>query len=425
MKKYILLALISLGVIASNAQPRQRRDTARTIWDSNPTSVSQTTAQLIHAPILRSADQEHRIIPRQQFCFDVMMEVELNFGSLSRLTAVFINTTDGYIGYTRPSRGGSINVLMPETEDFTFTVISYKMNNIYMYHNHKASRGEGIDHLVSTSNTEQQDYVEMNNITAAPLSRKTERRSYVYGTMNAQAYKRSDEPTIWYINTADYRTVLPPTLQVQKLIGAFGVGIIQTDFGPFILCERTNLSSYTKITNIERCHVCFDPSNYKLMEADFYAKGLESLRAETEKINRDEAAIQSHRHCQSEEMEVINFRRENVRVQEENLRRAQQGNLMQDRGAQKAFMGTANPLIVVKQSQLEAKVKICSIQSAMAEHPGDGSYQHKLDCAQQQLASLQTIEARMVQIDQQYTNVAEAAARKSQLLMQVYAQNCN
>ncbi len=426
MQKSILLLYILFTCIAAKAQHRQQPDTTRLHWDNSIGSINGAKLQLTQAPVLKAANEEHRISPNQQFCFDVMMEVELNVGGTSLFTAVFINTTDGYVGYTKPTTGGAINILLPEIESFSFTIMSYKLGNVYMYHNRRASHGNGIDHLVTTSNTELRDYSATNNLTAAPLIRKNERRSYVYGTMNGQAYKRSDETTVWYINTADYRSVLPSTLQAQKFLGALGVGIVQTDYGPFILCERTNGHSYTRITNIERCHTCFDPTGFKLLEAGFYSKELENLRAESDKINREEAAIQHHTHCQTEELAVIAFRRENVKIQEENLRKAQQGNLMQDKSAQKAMLGAADPLISVRQSQLEAKVNICAIQHGLSEHPGDASLQNKLACAQQRLSTLQQAEASMSQIDRQYSNVVEAKMHKEQLLMELFKHsNCD
>lgn len=434
MKKYILMLFSVISFLIANAQRHPARDTTRH-WDTSFTSINESAAKLIHAPVLTSTSQQHQIIARQQFCFDIMMEVELNFGRISRYVAVFINTTDGYIGYTPPTAGGSINIVMPEIESFVFTIMSYKLGNIYMYHNQKASRGDGIDHLVSTSNTDQHEYQEMNNLTAAPLSRKTERRSYVYGTMNGQAYKRSDEPTVWFINTADYRGILPPTLTVQKILGAFGVGVIQTDFGSFILCERTNGASYTKITNIERCHVCFDPFGFKMTEADFYTKQTEKVRAEREKLDRDEADAQRASSCIPERMELINYRREMLRVQEENLRKAQSGNLMQDRTAQKGMLDMMDYTAVVHESVLSTKISLCSMQKAIDDNPDKAaSYSAKLSCLQSQLGAFMSAEAQLQGVDSRYahssnsTDLVRAVTEKSQIylqLMRTQSGNCS
>jgi len=424
MKKYILMLFSVVSFLLVNAQRHPARDTTRH-WDTSFTSINESAAKLIHAPVLTSTSQQHQIIARQQFCFDIMMEVELNFGRISRYVAVFINTTDGYIGYTPPTAGGSINIVMPEIESFVFTIMSYKLGNIYMYHNQKASRGDGIDHLITTSNTNQHDYQEMNNLTAAPLNRKTERRSYVYGTMNAQAYKRSDEPTIWFINTADYRSILPPALTVQKILGAFGVGVVQTDFGSFILCERTNGTSYTKITNIERCHVCFDPSGFKMTEADFYTKQTADIRAEREKINQDQAEAQRAESCVSERMQQINYRREMLQVQEDNLLKAQSGNLIQDNNAQKGMLGMMDYNAAVHSSILATKTTICNIEYGIghrqANEPDNGAAE-RLSCQQQILSNLMITEGQMQAIDARYnTGSAMDLVRRNAEKARIYS----
>jgi hypothetical protein len=396
----------------------------------------QASTELLHAPILRSPSNEDRriIATHQQFCFDLMIEIEINFGATSRFTAAFINTTDGYIGYTHPERGGAINVLMPEVESFEFTVISYKLGNIYMYKNRKASRGYGIDHLVSTSNTETHDYQQMNNLIAAPLSRKTERRSYCNGNMEATAYKRDDGPTKWFVYGGDYTTnhTMPATLQVQKYLGVFGVGVITTDWGNFILTEVTNGSGYAAIKNIERTHVCFDPTNYKLTEANFYQKQAANLAAEREKINRDEADAQRAECCVAERMEVINFRRAQLQVQEDNLRNAQSGNLLQNNNAQKGMLSTMDYNANVHLSLLSTKVAICNVRYAMGKDPSKAaSYSGKLSCLEDQQSNLVNLEAQMNAIDARYNsgNAMDLVRRNTEkarvYMQQGSRQSCN
>ncbi len=421
MRKLFLFTSIIISSLSLQAQfDSTHRDTTFAAYTEGVT-------ELMHAPVLTRTEDQIHIVPHQQFCFDVMMDVELNFGGVSRETAVFLNTTDGYIGYTPPSRGGAINIIMPEVESFAFTVVSYKLGNVYMFRNQKASRGDDIDHILSTSNTEAHNYQEENMLAAAPLSRKTERREYCNGNMRATAYKRSDENTTWFIYGGDYDThhVMPQTLTVLKYVGAFGVGIIQTDWGAFIVTERQMGSSYTVIKNIERVHVCFDPSEFKMAEQDYYNKAGQDLDAESSKIDQDEAEISHHDHCQSEEMDLINFRRQNVQAQRGNLQTAQSGNLLQNTAAQRGMLGMMDPSTMVQESILQTKINICNIEHDMSLHPDDASLQDRLDCNNRLLGQLQEAKTQMDQIDHQYPNPAEAIARKSRLMLTVQSQGCN
>jgi len=421
--KYITMLSFCLLLFCSalQAQPPGRDTLHR---DTTLFGFGQAKAVLIHAPILLGSSQGINIVAnRQQFCFDLTMEIELFYGGRRSLeTCLFINTTDGYIGYTQPSMGGSINMLIPEIESFRFTIMSFKLNNIYTYFNQKANH-DILNHLVSTSNTDTHEYQMNNLLTATPLSRKSERRTYCSGKAEALAYKRSDEPTTWFI----YGDRYPQSLQCQKFLGVFGVGVVKTDAGCYIVMERQAGSSYTVIKHIERTHICFDPTGFKMQEADFYTKRTADLQAESDKIDRDEADAQKQKDCVAERMAEINYRREVLRLERDNLRKAQQGNLMQDRTAQKGMIDLMDPLISLRQGILSIKTGICALEVEIGKHPERSEQAHsKLTCLTTQLANLNRAESEMQAADIRYaSNIALASVEKSRIYYRVMSSGCN
>lgn len=420
--KFIFIFLCSIFLVMSlKAQPPHRDSTRR---DSAAFFWPQGSAQLLHAPILQGTSQGINIVPRQQYCFDATVEIELFYGGRRSLgCCLFLNTTDGYIGYTTPSVSGAINMIIPEVESFSFTVINFKMNNVFMYRNQKGKNDQLI-HLVSTSNTDSHEYQMTNLLTASPLSRKSERRTYCEGSAEALAYKRTDEPTTWFL----YGDRFPATLQAQKFLGAFGVGVVHTDQGNFIVMERTAGANYTVIKRITKERLCFDPSNYKMAEADMYAKRAEQLAAEREKINRDEVSVQNSGVCVSEKMELINMRRAQLQIQEDNLRKSQSGNLLQNRVAQKGTLDMMDPLATVQMGQLQAKIGICTARNDMARFPNHATEDiPRIQCLTDQLAALQRAETEMRAAETRYAaNMAQALAEKSKIYMRVLSQiSCN
>jgi len=399
---FIILMLLLCCCPRVKAQPPRHPDTTRVGFEAG-------RAEAINAPILRGNGQGMALVPnRQQFCFDLEMDVELYFGGrITREVAVFINTTDGYLGYTTPSAGGPISDLIPEAESFRFTVMSFKLGNIYSYFNHKGNNG--IEHLVSTSNTDAHETQINGLLGAAPLNRKSDYRTYCDGKARALAYKRNDGPTVWYV----YGDRFPPTLTVQKFLGVFGVGVARTDAGTFMMMELLMGNNHTTIKHIERRRVCFDPTEFKMEEADFCVKSVVRLREEEQNINR--AADQAARAecCVAERMNEVNFRREQLHMQQENLRRSQQGNLIQDSGAQRAFLGTMDPLISVRSAILSTQTNICATHFALSR--GRSTDGGKMTCLRQLLSDLQQCESQMQAVDRRVTNIAQAIAEKSRL----------
>jgi hypothetical protein len=212
---------------------------------------------------------------------------------------------------------------------------------------------------------------------------------------------------------------------VQKFLGGFGVGVIKTDAGVYMVMELGLGRNYTVIKHIERRTVCFNPEAFKLQEADFFAKRTADLQQEQVKINADEAEAQRAPCCIAERMAQINFRREQLRVQQDNLRNGQRGNLIQDRVAQKGMMDTMDPLPIVQGSILATRTSICTAQFYMSRDPARGG--QKVSCLNGQLSALQIAESQMRAVDQQYsTDIARALVEKSRIYSGLMRQpSCN
>lgn len=412
MKKIIATILCCVIIMLPKAQIR--RDT--THRDTTLLGFTNASNELMSAPVLRrTSNDDIRIVPNgQQFCFDALMEIAINYGGRRSMeTCLFINTTDGYIGYTQPTLQGAINMLFPEVATFRFTIFSFKLGNVFTYFNKKSSNGV-IEHYVTTSNTDTYENQMNTQLTAAPIKRLGSTRTYCDGNTTAVSYKRStDEPTTWYLFGNRY----PEKVTVQKFLGAFGVGVIQTNGGPFIVMERSAGRNYTVVSHIEKTHVCFDPTGFKMQEADFYAKRAADLQAERAKIDADEAKAQRAECCIPERMAEIAFRRQQLQINEDNLRKAQSGNLIQNRVAQKAFIDVMDPLVAVRGSILSCKTRICAERYDMDRNPSHASTASaRIDCLNMQMASLQRAEAQMLAAERRFAaNPALANAEKSRI----------
>jgi hypothetical protein len=411
MKNIFLFFIIMFCAGALHAQP-PRRDTA---WAS-------ASAELMDAPILEPTAVAMTIVPnRQQFCFNTMIEVEMHYGSATVEQGLFMNTTDGYIGFTAATvgGGGAINMILPEIPDFNFMVFGFK-GNAYRYFNRKNKQGIQ-EHWVSTGNTDMHKYQISDVLTSAPLARKNMYRSFCSGSARAMAYKVGDQSTVWYLYGDHY----PENLHAVKFFGGFGVGVLKTREGNFVVMQMETGNNSSTIKLIEKMRQCFDPAGYKLEESEFMTSRRLELDRERDKIERNAISAQNARTCQSERMAIVNFNREELRRQEQNLENTTHGNTYQDLTTQKAYVGMMDPLITVKFGILEAGLNICEANEALSRGSSE-SAQRKLVCSSDRLGRLRALQPQMEALDRQYdTQPGMAMAKKSQLLLAEMRNNCN
>ncbi|WP_462253281.1 hypothetical protein [Ferruginibacter sp.] len=413
MKKFqiIFLFFFLLMINSITAQPPE----------PDTVSWSGIRTRMISAPILRPGAVPMTLLPnRQRFCFDMTLHVEMVYGGTVQ-QGVFLNTTDGYIGFEAGKVDGSepITLIMPELPDFSFMVFGYK-GNAYRYFNRKNKQGVQ-EHWVSTGNTNSHKYQLTDALTVAPIERKNVRKLFCDGKANAMAYKLPDQPTVWYI----YGDRYPEKLHIQKFFGGFGVGVVRCEEGVFMIMEMQAGRNRSTIKNIDQAMACFNATDYKIEEDEFIIKRRLELDKERARVERHAASAQRARTCQSQRMAIVNFEREELNRQEENLTNSTHGNTFQDSVTQKAYAGMMDPLTSVYVGILEAELNICEAQEALNRGASE-SAQQKLACNSSRLARLTVLQQQMRALDTEYASQpGMALGKKAQLLLAEMRISCN
>ncbi|MBS1730508.1 MAG: hypothetical protein JSS67_06990 [Bacteroidetes bacterium] len=93
--------------------------------------------------------------------------------------------------------------------------------------------------------------------------------------------------------------------------------------------------------------------------------------------------------------------------------------MLQNTTAQNSMLGMMDPKSKVQEDILQTKVNICQTAYDIRKHPNDNSLNERLSCYNQLLGQLQQLKTQMDQIERQYTNPAEALARKSRLMFSI------
>ncbi len=416
MQKLPLLLLI---LFVSNTLNAQRgRDT---LWGGSPNAPFYN--RILQAPVTSGETEQILIHPTARpFCFDKRIKIKSTVGSRLIEQCLYLDTKGGLVAYLPPVTGGTAEMcdIKPDEEKFVFSVMGLK-GNVYTYKNQK--KKNTIKHWYTTGNSQTYLYQTPTNTGVYTLHKKTERRDYCGGKIKATAYKYdgATAPTMFIFGNS-----YPPDINVtaNKYIGNFGIGYQYTDKGLYIIMEMQSSGYTCKITDIEDVDVCFNPAPFQFLEGEMVTKQTESNNKEREKIERDAAKATGP--CASEKMAVIEFRRENLRKQEENLQNSQQGNVYQNVNTQKAYANMMDPLTSIQGSILETKVSICNTEQSIQRSPNNNRAQEKLSCLRTQLRQLMSTETQMRAIDTRYTNEpSKALLEKSRLMLQSMGGGCN
>lgn len=417
IKKIIPLVFVSMFIFNSAFSQDPPRDTA---WGSWP--HQEYYDGILDAPVVSGGTTAVAITPTgQKLCFDKRLTIKTLTGSGPVEQCMYLNTKEGYVGILPPERGGPMCDIKTDDPKFTLFVLGLK-GNAYTFRNTK--KNEGIEHWVSTGNTQTHQYSMLGG--GATLHKKTERRGYCGDKIKTWAYKH-DNPSspVFFL----FGKTFPDEIAVSstKFIGSFGVGYQFTDKGLFIIMEMESGSYGCKITDLEEVNICFDPAPFKIAEDEFYNNMQTSLQREREKIARDEASA-SGGDCSSEKMAVVNFRKEQVRLQEERMYTAQQGNIYQDFASQQAMAQMMDHVAMAKQYILENEVKICLAQKRLERTSSQSSrerYQQRISCLNRQIAEMRSLQGQLEALDVQYASEpGRAFAEKSKKFMQGMPSGC-
>ena len=391
----ILILLLAVAATAHAQDPHRRRDTI---------PFGQWQQEITRAPVLTGGSQPIIIVPnRQPYCFDKLLSLKMTIGRLSTEQSIYLDTRNGLTGILPPSRsGGAITEIMPELENFTFTVMSLK-GNVYIYKNQKDKNG--IGHLVRTGNTQNflyQSPTLTNPGAGAGLARKAERRGYCNNKVTALAYRYDGNPNTFFV----YGDRFPERLHPLKYMGAFGVGYMYCQEGLFLIMEvNFGTASYVRIGDMENVHNCFDPSEFQVAEDKFQANQQRELQEEQASADRKQQQVTGE--CTGEKQAIVDYKRAMIDKHAELLRKSQHGNTYTDTATQRAIVNMMDPLDGLRENILVIKLNICQSQV----HGGG-----KVSCLSNQLSILQDAEARMMALDSRYpTEPARAQTEKSKI----------
>src|SRR5882724_4152950 len=116
MRSVLIACCLLLGVWGDlQAQPPPRRDTLH---------FAQWRQEITRAPVLTGGSQPIIIVPnRGQYCFDKQLYLKMKIGRLDAEQSIYLDTHNGLTGILPPSpHGGAVLEIMPEIENFNFTV---------------------------------------------------------------------------------------------------------------------------------------------------------------------------------------------------------------------------------------------------------------------------------------------------------------
>jgi hypothetical protein len=409
MKNIFLVLLISLAIqdqTAAQGRNRSRDSLGIIPWRSAIKS----------APVLTGQSQPQIIVPQgQPLCFPTEFDLKISIPGKIMEQCMFINASTGVIGFLPPNTNGLVNMLFPELPDFSFFVMGLK-GNVYHYSTRKG-KNNTIERWVSTGNSETHQYqMTGNNFTGTvDLQRKNETAVYCNGNLTAMAYRFPNDPGMtWYL----YGDRFPEKLHPRKFLGNFGVGYLQTDEGLYIATEFRSSSYTCRVTDIQLTNTCLHTNQFRILEDKFMEKRTAELQRNKQKLERDAQRISGA--CASEQADLIRFRQEQQRKQEEALRQAKTGNAYQSPAVQRSMLSMMDPLTTVQESILSTRLSICNTQQS-----NSSTREEKLNCLFNQLNILKELEVQMKALDLQYANEpGRAFAEKSKLFMQKKPVGC-
>lgn len=378
---------------------------------------------MLVAPVTTGASPAINIVPNTGVLqFDKQVQIKSAIGSHTIFQCLYMNTRDGLVAYLKPHEGAAMCNINPDEAGFYFAVTGLR-GNVYSYETQKG-KNDVLEHWVGTGNSQASPYQYASSPATAMMHRRDEVKYYCGGKMKAYAYKFDTNDAVRYLFGKTY----PPDIQVStnKYLGNLGIGYQYTDKGLFIIMEIATRSYSCEILDMQDVNVSFNTQPFRVKEDKFQQSSRDNLQNERAKLDREEDIIQRSGSCISEKMASLNFKKEQLRKQEENLNKIRNGgNVYQDRQVQQSYIGIMDPLVMVQQGILDTKVSICAVEADMQKHPSDYNLPERRNCLQDLLGKLTQVEQQMQAIDRQYADQpVKAKAEKSRIYMQVMHSAC-
>lgn len=373
----------------------QRRDSSGGREDELPN-------RLLQADVLTGRSEMRTIVPRERLCFDKVIKVKQITSRGPSEGCLFINTTTGLIAHSsiKPGAIGTCDI-KPEAEDFTLFVMTLSGNT---YHYFNVKKKQGIEHHVSTLNSQQHVYQFTSGGANATLHKKTERKSYCDDKIKAWAYRADGRPETWYLfgKNSPAQLLMTP----KKFLGNYGVGYHYSDKGLFIIMELESPSFGSKILDIRDESICFDPSGFEVFEESFATKATSSIQRSRERLARELTRLKPDEPCTAIKKSSIQYQQQALDRQEENLRRSTQGHLGQSTAAQQARLDMMNYDDQIELLILDTQHKICRTQDQLSRQTRNSSsqqrYQQKLTCLNEALSVQKATREQLKRVDSEY-----------------------
>lgn len=388
---WLLLAAVSQVC----AQPESRRDTA---------SVVAWRAAVRRAPVLTGHSAPRIIVPHEpSLCFNMEFDLKIAMPGKMAEQCMFVNNSTGVIGLLPAREDGLVNMLFPELADFSFDVMNMT-GNMYRYHTNKG-KNNAIERWVTTGFSDRNPYLQAAAMFdgSADLQRKGVTQNYCDGRMTAMAYRFSTHPGMtWYL----YGDRYPEKLHPRKFLGIMGVGYLKTDEGLYIVTEFRSEGYSCHVSNIEATNTCLQTETFVPREEEYSRQANINIQKEKEKLDR--AGLGGT--CAGERAMLIDFKKEQQRKRELALAQAREGNIyQQNSNAQRNMAGMMDPLTVVQEDILAAKLEICK-----AENSTSARTRERIGCLNSQLSALMRIETELRALDAANANQpGRAFAEKS------------
>ncbi len=197
------------------------------------------------------------------------------------------------------------------------------------------------------------------------------------------------------------------------------MGYLQTDEGLYIITEFRSEGYSCRVTNIEVTNTCLQTAAFAMREETYTQQQNNNIRVEKAKLDR--AAVNNSGPCAGQRALLIDFKKEQANKREEALRLARSSNThQQNSAAQRSMASMMDPLAVVQEDILNAKLEICK-----AENSTSARTRERIGCLNNQLSALMRIESELRALDARHVNEpGRAFGEKSKHYMHNKPRDC-
>lgn len=405
-KLFLLLVLFQLAVeLSAQSGSRERRDTA--LFGAGG---------VIEVPVFSGQTTPVRLHPvSQPICFNYQFYVKTHLGGRNAETCFMVNTEEGTVGMKEMVTDGTpadcaLNI---DDKKFVLNVVS-KEGNAFGYFN--VSRRNEIKHYVRTNNSH------INPVPAPDYSKtvykKTEKRMFCDGTLEAWSYKADGEKDILFLHGSSY----PEKLDGMQYLGAYGLGFVQTAQGNYLCLGIEHGDNELRVLKIDKDRVCFNPTPFVVLEQEFGLQQTQANAAEREQLEKKQQDItKSTQPCREKKQKMLDFEKEVLAKNEDAVNKSSGANPQQDVQAKKAIAGATDPTDEVRKEILQIDIDLCFARDSYQNTTSNSSrarLAERIACIENKLIAYKKYERDMMAIDERFpAKPSQAMLEKSKYYM--------